>query len=84
MIKCNNLSLLTLQQNNFLQVSLIKKNADLIWPYFIPGGPAESNDNGDNEPLGSSAPVSNLTTQIEECDLGVNGQIANEFFIGNY
>ena len=56
----------------------MKQNPTLVWPFFIPGGPIE---NSAKRPNCLSAPLSNLTSQIEECDFGLNGN-DNEFFIG--
>lgn len=59
---------------------LVKQNPDLIWPFFIAGGPSENINNRQ-----MNAPLSNLTSQIEECDFGLNGHDGeNEFFIGLY
>lgn len=70
-------------QAEFLQISLIKKQSELIWPYFTPGGPPMSQSN-DNQPDLNSAPVSDLNCQMEECDYGDEGQQDDDFFIGEY
>lgn len=57
----------------------MKQNPNLVWPFFIPGGPNENAA----RPNRFSAPLSNLTSQIEECDFGLNGS-DDEFFIGKF
>jgi hypothetical protein len=66
-------------QNDFLQVTLIKKDPALIWPLLIPGGPPENHDNKQNQHLLNSEPVSHLGDQTEECDVA-EGE--DEYFIG--
>lgn len=55
--------------NGFMQLNLQKKDSELLWPYLIPGGPAEG--------LDEQRPVTNLNSQIEECDFD-----SEDFFIG--
>ncbi|XP_053688980.1 nudC domain-containing protein 1 [Sabethes cyaneus] len=55
-----------------LQITLFKKNSGSMWPFLIPGGPEETRDGlASDEDL---PPVSNLTSQLEECDFGTEGQ----------
>jgi CS domain len=66
-------------EDNFMQVNLVKRDSDLIWPYLIPGGPPMDVDGAQPDLLGN-APVSDLNSQMEECDFG--GEDNDEFFIG--
>lgn len=66
-------------QNNFLQVTLIKKDPSLIWPLLIPGGPFENHDNKQSQHLLNSEPVTHLGDQTDECDVA-EGE--DEYFIG--
>lgn len=66
-------------ENDFLQLNLVKKQSELIWPYLIPSGPFESEGNSQNF---NSQPVADLNAQMEECDFGDNEQGNNEYFIG--
>lgn len=68
-------------ENDFLQLNLIKKQPELIWPYLIPSGPLESTGGDKNSQPFNAQPVSDLNSQIEECDFGDNGQDNNEYFI---
>lgn len=69
-------------ENNFLQLNLVKKEAELIWPYLIPSGPAETASGNKNEPNFNPQPVADLNAQMEECDYGDNGEENDEYFIG--
>ena len=69
-------------QNDFLQLNLIKKEPELVWSYLIPGGPPME-FKSDNQPeLLNTAPVSDLNSQMEDCDYSFDGQQDVEFFIG--
>lgn len=70
-------------ENDFLQLNLIKKTPELIWPYLIPGGPSEviSSTEKSNQLL-SSQPAPDLNAQMEECDFGEEGHENDEYFIG--
>lgn len=69
-------------EENFMQLNLVKRDSDLIWPYLIPGGPPMSMSvDGAQPDLMGNAPVSDLNSQMEECDFG--GHQDDEFFIGN-
>ena len=65
-------------EDDSLQLNLIKRDSDLIWPYLIPGGPNQSVDNAADTL--ANAPVADLNAQMEECDFA--GQGDDEFFIG--
>lgn len=64
---------------DFMQLNLVKRDADLIWPYLIPGGPPMDSDGAQLDLLGN-APISDLNSQMEECDFG--GQQDDEIFLG--
>lgn len=67
-------------ENDYIQLNLIKKNAEQIWPYLISGGPSESVE---KEPdLLNTASVSDINAQIEECDFDDDGQGNEEYVIG--
>lgn len=68
-------------EKDFMQLSLVKRNADLIWPYLIPGGPPME-ANSDKQPeLLNTAPVVDFNSQMEDCDFdGLRED--EEFFIG--
>ncbi|CRK91660.1 CLUMA_CG005310, isoform A [Clunio marinus] len=68
-------------ENDFMQLNLVKKDTELIWPYLIPGGPPADSINEKQSMLLSSAPISDLNTQMEECDYGDDGHQDEEFFI---
>jgi hypothetical protein len=69
-------------ENDFLQLNLIKRNPDLIWPYLIPSGPIETPPNDKPGQPFNSQPVADLNTQMEECDYGDgDGNINDEYFI---
>ncbi|CAG9809049.1 unnamed protein product [Chironomus riparius] len=69
-------------ENDFLQLNLIKKSPELIWPYLTPGGPAEvlAATEKSNQLL-SSQPAPDLNSQMEECDFGDDGHENDEYFI---
>lgn len=68
-------------EKDFMQLSLVKRNADLIWPYLIPGGPPME-ANSDKQPeLLNTAPVVDFNAQIEDCDFD-GFREDEEFFIG--
>lgn len=72
-------------ENNFLQLNLVKKQPELIWPYLIPSGPVETTSANDkNNPPFNSQPVADLNAQMEECDYGDNGEENDEYFIGKF
>jgi hypothetical protein len=71
-------------ENNFLQLNLVKKVPELIWPYLIPSGPVETATGDKNNPPFNSQPVADLNAQMEECDYGDNGQENDEYFIGKF
>lgn len=66
-------------ENDFMQLNLVKKDSDLIWPYLIPGGPPSGDQQSE---MPSNAPISDLNSQMEDCDYGDEGQQDEEFFIG--
>ncbi|KAG5671957.1 hypothetical protein PVAND_002123 [Polypedilum vanderplanki] len=70
-------------ENDFIQVNLIKRNPDLIWPYLIPSGPMETSQNNSNQPMNlfNTQPVADLNSQMEECDFGDDGNQDDEYFI---
>lgn len=70
-------------ENDFMQLNLVKKDADLIWPYLTPGGPMQD-VNSEKHPELNNAPISDLNSQMEECDYGDEGHQDEEFFIGNF
>ncbi|XP_039438673.1 nudC domain-containing protein 1 [Culex pipiens pallens] len=54
-----------------LQITLFKSQPGVMWPFLFPGCPEETNANrAEGEDL---PPVSNLTSQLEECDFGIVG-----------
>lgn len=67
-------------ENDFLQLNLIKKQPELIWPYLIPSGPLETASDKNSQTC-NAQPVADLNAQMEECDFGDNGQENNEYFI---
>ncbi|XP_058444040.1 nudC domain-containing protein 1 [Malaya genurostris] len=53
-----------------LQISLFKQQSGVMWPFLFPGSTEESRDVPDDE----MPPVSNLASQLEDCDFGDSGQ----------
>lgn len=69
-------------ENDFMQLNLVKKEADLIWPYLVPGGPPQDAGYEKQPELLGSAPIADLNSQMEECDYGDDDGHSEEFFIG--
>lgn len=69
-------------EKDFMQLNLVKRDPELIWPYLIPGGPPMDSSDSNQADLLNTAPVSNLNAQMEDCDFGDEGQQDEEFFIG--
>jgi CS domain len=70
----------SLESDSF-QVTLVKKDAEAFWPFLVPGGPFMKSSEKVDPPL-NNAPVSDLNAQMEDCDYGDDGQMDEEFFIG--
>lgn len=68
-------------ENESLQLNLIKKCPELIWPYLTPSGPSENPSNDKNMKLLASQPVTDLNSQMEECDFGDDGNDSEEYLI---
>lgn len=68
-------------ENESLQLNLVKKDPEIFWPYLIPGGPSMDVSNEKQTELLGIVPVSDLNSQMEECDYG-DGQQGEDFFIG--
>lgn len=71
-------------ENDSMQLNLVKKDSELIWPYLIPGGPPMDASNDKQPSLLSNVPVSDLNSQMEDCDYGDEGHQDEEFFIGEF
>jgi hypothetical protein len=70
-------------ENEFLQLNLIKQSEHLFWPCLLSsGGPPETPHAGKHIESLSSQPVSDLNSQMEDCDFGEDGPEDNEYFIG--
>lgn len=70
-------------ENDYLQLNLVKRQPELIWPYLTPTGPKEiSSGCKKTQLLSSHQPVADLNTQMEECDYGDDGRQNDEYFIG--
>lgn len=69
-------------ESDSFQLNLVKKESEIIWPYLVPGGPPmEASEDQQNSIIGSG-PVSDLNTQMEDCDYGDGGVSDVEYFIG--
>ncbi|XP_062536808.1 nudC domain-containing protein 1 [Armigeres subalbatus] len=60
-----------IDETDEIQITLLKTTPGL-WPFLYPGCPEEKGDRPDQD----VAPVSNLTSQLEECDFGTAGDEA--------
>lgn len=67
---------------DLFQVELTKKEPEIVWPYLVPGGPPAEVANDKQPEVLSNVPVSDLNSQMEECDYDDDGQHSEEFFIG--
>lgn len=56
-------------ESDEIHITLFKANPGLMWPLLFPGAPEEF----DNRVEPIAQPASNLTSQLEECDFGVDG-----------
>ncbi|XP_055603655.1 nudC domain-containing protein 1 [Uranotaenia lowii] len=59
-------------ETNELQITLFKAN-NSFWPFLFPGSPEES-DPQRTEQDEEQLPVSNITSQLEDCDFGIGGE----------
>lgn len=56
-----------------LQITLFKSQPGVMWPFLFPGCPEETNPTVTRVEGEDLPPVSNLTSQLEECDFGIVG-----------
>lgn len=68
-------------ENDSMQLNLVKKDPELFWSYLIPGGPPMDASNDKQPSVLSNVPVSDLNSQMEDCDYGDEGHQDEEFFI---
>ncbi|XP_058821774.1 nudC domain-containing protein 1 [Topomyia yanbarensis] len=59
-------------ESSELVVSLFKQQSGVMWPFLFPGSAEETRDGAVDE----MPPVSNLASQLEDCDFGITGQDA--------
>ncbi|XP_055911028.1 nudC domain-containing protein 1 [Eupeodes corollae] len=61
-------------KDKILQITLVKENSSVVWPYLIEGGPQETLENNDTSFPLENQPIPNLEAPIEDCDFPMGTQ----------